>query len=69
MQGVPNIGTTVTTCAALPLIVTATSITGPDSVPAAKVTVTYQTVQLVPIPALLAGRFTIVINAVMRVNG
>ena len=68
LQGEPNIGTTVTSCNALPLIVTATSVTGPDSAPAAQVQVTYKTVQLVPIPGVLAGQFTLVRTVVMRIN-
>ena len=68
LKGEPNIGTTVTSCGALPLIVTATSITGPDSAPAAQVQVTYRTVQLVPIPGLLAGQFTLVRTVVMRIH-
>lgn len=68
MHGVPNVGTSLSTCAALPLIVSATSLVGPDGATAAKVSVTYQTVQLVPIPGLLAGRFTFVTSAIMRVR-
>lgn len=67
LRGEPNIGTTVTTCNALPLIVTATSTTGPDSAAAAKVVVTYQTVKLVPIPGILVGQITLVRNAIMRI--
>jgi Flp pilus assembly protein TadG len=68
LKGEPNIGTTVTSCGASPLIVTATSVTGPDSAPAAQVQVTYTTLKLVPIPGLLAGQFTLVRTAIMRIN-
>ncbi len=47
-----NIPTTPS-CAASPLIVTATSVTGADSQPATQVTVQYTTVGLIPIPGLL----------------
>jgi Flp pilus assembly protein TadG len=69
LRGEPNVGTSVVTCNALPVIVTATRANGPDAAPAATVTVTYQTVQLVPIPGILAGRFTLVRSANMRING
>jgi Flp pilus assembly protein TadG len=69
LQGEPNIGTSVTSCAASPLIVSATSVTGPDSAPAAQVQVTYRTIQLVPIPGLLLGQFTLVRTVVMRIKG
>ena len=68
MRGAPNIGTSVTTCNALPLIVAATAITGPDGAPASKITITYQTPQLIPIPGILAGRFIFVQAAVMRLR-
>jgi len=68
LKGEPNIGTTVTSCSSLPLLVTATSISGPDSAPAAQVRVTYRTAQLVPIPGLLTGQFTFVRNVVMRIR-
>ena len=42
----------------LPLIVTASSITGPDGQPAAQVTVEYQTQNLLPIPGLLGSQYT-----------
>ncbi|MCU1329485.1 MAG: hypothetical protein JWN34_4855 [Bryobacterales bacterium] len=69
LQGQLNVGLALTTCNALPVTVTLTSLTGPDLAPAVKVTVTYQTVQLVPIPGVLAGRFTLVRSAVMRIRG
>ncbi len=68
LRGAPNIGTTVSSCASLPLIVTAATVTGPDGAPAAKITITYQTPQLIPIPGLLAGRFTFVQSALMRIR-
>ncbi|MBV9498105.1 MAG: pilus assembly protein [Acidobacteriaceae bacterium] len=49
----PNHGQLPSSCNASPLQVTATAIaSGPDGNPASKVTVTYQTIQLIPIPGL-----------------
>ena len=59
LSSLPNIGSSVTTCAADPLTVTAASAVGPDSQAATTVTVSYTTPQLVPIPGLLPGRLTI----------
>ena len=56
-----------TSCTALPLIVTATSLVGPDGAAASRVTVQYQTVQLIPIPGL-AGQFTFSRSVTMRVQ-
>lgn len=57
----PNIGSTVTTCAALPVIVTAAKETGSasaDGQDAAQVSVEYQTTGVIPIPGLLEGQAT-----------
>lgn len=58
----------ITSCASLPLIVTATSVTGPDNSPASEVSVTYQSSQMIPIPGLLMGRLTVRRTAQMRVR-
>jgi len=63
-----NIGTTVSTCGASPLIVTATSGTGPDGAPATTVSATYTSPQLIPIPGLLPGQVTITRTLQMRVQ-
>jgi Flp pilus assembly protein TadG len=42
----------------LPVIVTATKVTGPDGADAAQVTVEYQTQNLIPIPGLLGSQYT-----------
>ena len=55
-------------CNSLPLVVTATSLTGADSSPASEVTVQYQTNQLIPIPGLLTGRLTVRRVVQMRVK-
>jgi Flp pilus assembly protein TadG len=59
----------VTGCSALPLIVTAGPVTGPDSQPASQVSVTYQTLNLIPIPGLLTSQVTITRTATMRLRG
>ena len=41
------------TCSSLPVIVTATAVIGADSQPASEVSVTYQTLRLIPIPGVL----------------
>ncbi len=58
MRQLPNIKNNVNSCGALPLIVTAQSVTGPDGGPATQVTVQYQTVNLFPIPGL-SGQMTL----------
>ena len=50
LQNMPNVGT-ASTCSALPLKVTLSQTTI-DSQPATQVAVTYQTIQLIPIPWL-----------------
>jgi Flp pilus assembly protein TadG len=67
-SAVPNIGATVTTCAAPPLVVTASAVTGPDGKAAASVTVTYTCMQMIPIPGLLSGRPTISRTVEMKVR-
>ncbi len=52
-------------CNSLPVIVTATPVTGPDGSPASSVAVTYQTVALIPIPGL-AKQLTITRTVQMR---
>ncbi len=59
MKTLPNIGTTVTSCGGTnPISVSATQVTGPDGSAASKVTVTYTSLNLVPIPGLLQKGFT-----------
>jgi Flp pilus assembly protein TadG len=55
-----------TNCTSLPLIVTAAGGTGPDGSPTSRVTVTYQTPQLFPLPFLM-GRMTLRRVSEMRV--
>lgn len=65
LRNMPNVGSGLTTCgsssvtSAAPVAVTASSVTGPDTFPAASVSVVYMTPQLIPIPGLLPGQLTI----------
>jgi Flp pilus assembly protein TadG len=64
-----NISSTGTpTCAASPLIVTASSVTGPDNLAASQVAVTYTTVSLIPIPLLLEKSATFYRVITMRLR-
>lgn len=67
MNDMPNLQG-VTTCTAAPLTVTATEVNGPDGANASQVVVAYQTLQLIPIPGLLASQFTFTRTAVMRLR-
>jgi Flp pilus assembly protein TadG len=68
LSGLPNIGSTVTTCASAPLIVTASSVTGTDGNPATSVTIAYQGLSMIPIPGLMQGRLYFNRNAQMRIS-
>jgi Flp pilus assembly protein TadG len=68
IRKLPNIGSSTTTCGSNP-VVTATSLaSGPGSVKASRVTVTYTSITLVPLPGLLRKQFTITRSAVMRLR-
>ena len=58
---------TLTTCGALPVIVNATSFIDADGATAARVDITYQTINMIPIPGL-TGRLSITRNAQMRLK-
>src|SRR5690349_21133184 len=59
IRKLPNIGSSVTSCGSNP-VVTATKLTsGPGSATASRVSVTYTSVSLVPIPGLLKKQFTV----------
>ena len=60
----------LTTCSALPVTVSYSSVsTGADGQAAASVTVQYQTLQLIPIPGLLGNQFTFQQIVQMRLRG
>ncbi len=68
LKDLPNIGTSVSTCTGSPITVTATygSGSGPDGGPEATVSATYTTPQVIPIPGLLSGQYTITRTLQMR---
>jgi Flp pilus assembly protein TadG len=57
------------TCSSLPVIVTATAVTGADNQPASEVSVTYQTLSLIPIPGLLTSQTTFYRKTQLRLRG
>jgi Flp pilus assembly protein TadG len=67
LRNLPNIGTGVTVCSSNP-VVTATAVTGPDAAAASQVSVTYQSVSLIPIPGLLTKQFTLTRTGKMRLR-
>ena len=69
LRDLPNIGPSVTDCTANPIVSATYSATGgPDSNPVTTVSVTYQSVSLIPIPSLLVKQFTVTRTVVMRVR-
>ncbi|HUP02679.1 MAG TPA: TadE family protein [Bryobacteraceae bacterium] len=67
LQTAVNVPSTLPSCSALPIIVTATQVNGPDGAGAAQVTVEYQTQQLIPIPGLINGQYTFYRVVKMRI--
>ncbi|MEN6534865.1 MAG: hypothetical protein ABFD89_14460, partial [Bryobacteraceae bacterium] len=65
----PNSDQFSTTCGGAPLLVVATTGTDTDDKLFSRVTVQYETVQLIPIPGLLTGKTTITRIAESRVYG
>jgi Flp pilus assembly protein TadG len=56
----PGVGSAVTTCAASPVTVSVTAETpGSGNMSTVKVAVTYNTMQLIPLPGLMAGSLAI----------
>ena len=61
LQSLPNYTDSNASCSAAPLQVTALKLTsGVDGNPATRVTVTYQTIPLIPVPLLFSGALTLV---------
>jgi Flp pilus assembly protein TadG len=58
LSAMPNVGTTVTTCSASPVVVTATQVTGADGDLATQVSVAYTSPQLIPILGALPAQYT-----------
>jgi Flp pilus assembly protein TadG len=64
----PNYSALPTSCNASPLTVTTTTSTDTDSQTTAKVSITYQTISIIPIPGL-PGSLSITRSVQMRVRG
>ena len=60
--------TSVTSCNASPVVLSLTTPAGPDGTTASKVSVTYTTPPLIPIPGLLAKQYTITRTITMRIS-
>ena len=58
LSAMPNVGSTVTTCSASPVVVTATQVTGADGDLATQVSVAYTSPQLIPILGALPAQYT-----------
>src|SRR5437588_8527311 len=56
LRNLPNVGASTTSCSADPVTVSAQIQNGSDGTSAALVSVTYQSLPLIPIPGLLQGR-------------
>jgi Flp pilus assembly protein TadG len=65
LNQLPNVRN-VSTCSSLPVIVTANLVSGVDSAQASNVSLTYQTVPLIPMPGLVS-QLTITRTVQMRV--
>jgi Flp pilus assembly protein TadG len=67
LGSLPNLSG-VSTCSSAPLTVTAVSVNGTDGAAATTVTVTYQGLQMIPIPGFLTGQLSFTRTVQMRVK-
>jgi Flp pilus assembly protein TadG len=67
LGSLPNLSG-VSTCNGAPLTVTATQVKGTDGAVATSVSVTYQGIQMIPIPGLLMGQLNVTRTVQMRVK-
>jgi len=67
LQNLPNVSS-LTSCGATPLTVTVTSGNGPDGNAASTVSVTYQSISMIPIPGILQNQLNVTRIAQMRVK-
>jgi Flp pilus assembly protein TadG len=58
LKSLPNVGSSITSCGANPITVTAQSTAGAGGSSASIVSITYQSLPMIPIPGLLAAQFT-----------
>jgi len=68
LRDLPNVPSTITTCDAAPVTVTATLVTGPDGGSAAQVSVTYVLPGLAGIPTVLPGQYSAVQTVQMKLQ-
>ncbi len=68
VRNLPNVPSTLTTCAASPVVVTAAAVTGPDGASASTVTVTYSLPVLAGIPGILPAQFSATRSVEMRLQ-
>jgi len=69
LRCVPNFSSLPAACDALDLIVNVQALTDAEGDDAVRVTVTYRTIPMIPIPGLVTGRFTITRSAETKVFG
>jgi len=67
LRHAPNVGASVTSCSALPVLVAVQPLNDAYGNPSARATVSYRTVALLPIPGLLSGQWTITRTVQMRI--
>lgn len=68
IRKLPNIGSGTTDCSSNPTVTAEYLTSGPGGAKASRVTVTYTSITLVPMPGLLRRQFTVTRSAVMRLR-
>jgi Flp pilus assembly protein TadG len=68
IRKLPNIGSSTTSCSSNPTVTANYLVSGPGNAPASRVTATYTSISLIPIPGLLRKQFTVTRSAIMRVR-
>ena len=68
LRDLPNVPSSITTCSASPVTVSAALTTGPDGNDASKVTVTYVLPAFPSIPGILPGQYTAIRSVQMRLQ-
>jgi hypothetical protein len=68
IRKLPNVGAGATCPSTNPVVTHTFLPSGPGASPASRVTVTYTSVTLVPMPGLLRKQFTVTRSAVMRIR-
>ncbi len=69
LRNAPGVGASLSTCSS-PVTVTAQYLaSGADQLPTVRVSVTYQTMQVIPLPGLMAGSWAITRTVEMPIRG